>query len=242
MPQLIEILRKCSKTNRIEQAQHLLLCMQKRFTSLRFVPGCNVEKAGDVFESTGGMLSPWRTSAKCVLQKLTEWFSLREDDVKETLEAMGALARHCINLYTHSVQLKMKKTEVYDTIRKLVKPIIWPCSGTCCAVCESLDALSRTPSSGSASSVMGPAASATSPAEPATGLPAAQATGPAAAPTALSAPPVTDHAPPQQPMNLYDWKAWWYYLQCWTNYQHCSKEDVRGPLDLVNDNPRKIIS
>ena len=158
MPELINILCTCSNTSKIQQAQLLLICMQKRFSSLRFVAGCNAEKAGDVIESTGCLLSPWRASAKSVLYKLTESFNLREDDVKETLEAMGALARNCINLYTHSVQSNMKKRDVYNTIHKFVKPIICPCSGTRCPVCESLDALSRTPSSGSASSVMDPAA------------------------------------------------------------------------------------
>ena len=158
MPELINILRKCSNTNKIQQAQLLLICMQKRFSSLRFVAGCNAEKAGDVIESTGGMLSPWRTSANGVLYKLTEWFNLREDDVKETVEAMGVFVRHCINFYTQSLQLNMDTTEVYNTIRKWVKPNISHCSGTCCPVCESLAALSRTPSSGSASSVMDPVA------------------------------------------------------------------------------------
>ena len=158
MPELINILCTYSNTSKIQQAQLLLICMQKRFSNLRFVAGCNVEKAGDVIESTGCILSPWRASAKSVLYKLTQSFNLREDDVKETVEAMGAFVRHCINFYTQSLQLNMDKTEVYNTIRKWVKPKISPCSGTCCPVCESLAALSRTQSIGSASSVMDPAA------------------------------------------------------------------------------------
>ena len=154
MPQLIEILRTCSNTNKIQQAQLLLMCMQTRFSSLRFVAGCNAEKAGDVIESTGCMLSPWRASAKSVLYKLTQSFNLREDDVKETVEAMDAFVRHCINFYRQSLQLNMDKTEIYNTIRKWVKPKISPCSGSCCPVCESLAALFQTPSSGSACSVM----------------------------------------------------------------------------------------
>ena len=148
------ILRECSNTNKIQPAQLLLICMQKRFSSLRFVAGCNAEKAGDVIESTGCILSPWRASAKSVLYKLTQSFNLREDDVKETVEAMDAFVRHCINFYTQSLQMNMEKTEVYNTIRKWVKPKISPCSGSCCPVCESLAALFQTPSSGSASSVM----------------------------------------------------------------------------------------
>ena len=103
MPKLTEILRNCGTSSKIAQARLLLLCMQRRFESLRFNPGCNVEKAGDVIESTGGILSPWRVSARVVLHYLANLFNLSDDGMKETVEAMDALARQCKHLLrTHA--------------------------------------------------------------------------------------------------------------------------------------------
>jgi hypothetical protein len=94
-PKLTEILRDCGQASKMAQARLLLLCMQGRYSSLRFHPTCNHEKAGDVVEATGGILSPWRPSARVVVRHLADLFCLSPDDVLETVEAMGALARQC---------------------------------------------------------------------------------------------------------------------------------------------------
>ena len=99
MPSLTEILRNCGRADKMEQARLLLLCMQRRFSSLRFNPTCNCEKAGDVVEATGGILFPWRLSARVVVRKLAHLFGLTQDDVLEAVEAMGALARQCNIFY-----------------------------------------------------------------------------------------------------------------------------------------------
>ena len=99
MPKLTEILSNCGEASKMSQARLLLLRMQRRFPSLRFNPTCNCEKAGDVVESTGGILSPWRLSAGVVVRHLRNLFGLRRDDVKEGVEAMGALARECKAFY-----------------------------------------------------------------------------------------------------------------------------------------------
>ncbi len=71
----------------MSQARLLLLCMQRRFSSLRFYPTCDCEKAGDVVESTGGILSPWRVSAGVVVRYLANLFGLSRDDVLGAVEA-----------------------------------------------------------------------------------------------------------------------------------------------------------
>jgi len=76
MPQLTEILRHCGEAGKMAQARLLLLCMQKRFSSLRFNPDCNCAKAGDVVEATGGILSPYRLSAGVVGRHLAILFGL----------------------------------------------------------------------------------------------------------------------------------------------------------------------
>ena len=101
MPSLTEILRNCGRADKMAQARLLLLCMQRRFSSLRFNPTCDCEKAGDVVEATGGILSPWRLSARVVVRQLANLFGLTQDDVLEAVEAMGALARQCRIFYTH---------------------------------------------------------------------------------------------------------------------------------------------
>ena len=89
---LTEILRGCGEASKMAQARFLLHYMQKRFSSVRFDPTCNAEKAGDVVESTGGILSPWRASAGVVLRYLTKMFSLSRDD---ELENRGGYGRFC---------------------------------------------------------------------------------------------------------------------------------------------------
>ena len=90
---LTEILSGQGEVSKMAQARFLFRYMQKRFSSVRFDPTCNAEKAGDVVESTRGILSPWRASAGVVLEHLTKMFSPCQDDVDETGDAMGAFAR-----------------------------------------------------------------------------------------------------------------------------------------------------
>ena len=53
---------------------------------------------------------------------------LHEDDVKETVEAMGALARQCKNFYTHMWRSEededARVRRIFAAIRDLVEPAI----------------------------------------------------------------------------------------------------------------------
>ena len=69
MPKLTKILSNCGEASKMAQARLLLLRMQRGDSSLRFDATCNREKAGDVVEATGGILSPWR-SRKCLWRLL----------------------------------------------------------------------------------------------------------------------------------------------------------------------------
>ena len=144
MPSLTEILRNCGRADKMAQARLLLLCMQRRFPSLRFNPTCNCEKAGDVVEATGGILSPWRLSARVVLRHLDNLFGLSRDDVLEAVEAMGALARQCKIFYTQIYRSVLDEDarvpSAYATILERVVPAILPCGGGGCPVSESLAA------------------------------------------------------------------------------------------------------
>jgi len=203
---LTEILRNCGKASKMAQARLLLLRMQSRFASLRFLPGRlkaysqtrikrNFEKAGDVVESTGGILSPWRVSAGVVGRYLANLFGLSRDDVLETVEAMGALARQCKDFYAHICRINLNEDAqlpyAFAEIIKGASPAIQPCTGMVCPLCESLAALS-------AEAVLAtcPTALASLPAAPATGL-APSVMGPtlasssAAPATSLAAPPAT---------------------------------------------------
>jgi len=201
-PKLTEVLRSCGKASKMAQARLLLLCMQIRFSSLRFHLTCDREKAGDVVESTGGILSPWRGSAQVVLHSLVNLFGLSQDDVLETVEAMGALARQCKIFYAHICRSVLNEdarvSRAYATILDRVVPAILPCKGRVCPICESLAALSAEPALAT-----GPTALASLPAAPAAGLAAsvmgptlasssaAPATGPSAlsSATGLASPP-----------------------------------------------------
>ena len=133
MPLLTEILRNCGRADKMAQARLLLLCMQRRFSSLRFNPSCNREKAGDVVEATGGILSPWRVSAGVVVGHLANLFGLSHDDVLEEVEAMGALARQCKVFYTEISRSELNEDtrvpRAYATILDRVVPPIPPCTG-----------------------------------------------------------------------------------------------------------------
>ena len=98
MPKLTEILRGYGEASKMAQARLLLLRMQKRFSSLQFDTICNAEKAGDVVESTGGILSPWKASAGVVLRHLAKMFSLSQDDVLETRRGYGCICSPSQNL------------------------------------------------------------------------------------------------------------------------------------------------
>ena len=149
MPSLTEILRNCGRADKMAQARLLLLCMQRRFSSLRFNPTCDCEKAGDVVEATGGILSPWRLSARVVLRHLDNLFGLSRDDVLEAVEAMGALARQCKIFYTQIYRSVLDEDarvpSAYATILERVVPSILPCGAGGCPVCESLAALPAFP-------------------------------------------------------------------------------------------------
>ena len=123
------------------QARFLFLYMQKRFYSLRFDPTCNAEKAGDVVESTGSILSPWRASAGVVLRYLTKMFSLSRDDVLETGEAMGAFARQVKILYAHICRNEpienARVPKIYATILQQIVPAIEPCRESVCVCVRS---------------------------------------------------------------------------------------------------------
>ena len=127
------------------QARLLLLCMQRRYSSLRFNPTCDCEKAGDVVEATGGILYPWRLSARVVVRQLSNLFGLNRDDVLEAVEDMGALARECKIFYTQICRSEPNEDarvpRAYATILHRVVPAIPPCGGRDCPVCESLAAL-----------------------------------------------------------------------------------------------------
>ena len=123
------------------QARLLLLCMQRFYSSLRYNPACHSEKAGDVIEASGGILSPWRSSTGVILRHLSREHDLRADEVKETLEDMGTLARQCKILCAHLVWSAQDEQEAvpsaYVTIRERVRPAIQPCRGAVCPVCDS---------------------------------------------------------------------------------------------------------
>ena len=97
----IDILRSCDKASKMAQARLLLLGMQSRYSSLRFNPTCHRAKAGDVVESVGGIVSPYRASVRVVIDYLADLFVLSHDALLETVEAMGELARQCKILYVH---------------------------------------------------------------------------------------------------------------------------------------------
>ena len=147
----------------MSQARLLLLRMQRRFSSLRFNPTCNHEKAGDVVEATGGILSPWRLSARVVVRQLAVLFDLSRDDVLETVEAMGALARVCRIFYTEICRSELNEEArvqwAYATILHGVEPAIRPCTGGICRVSDSLVAL---PASLPVPQATGPSASSSS--------------------------------------------------------------------------------
>ena len=139
---LTEKLSGQGEVSKMVQARFLFLHMQKRFSSVRFNPTCNAEKAGDDAESTGGILSPWRVSAGVVLEHLTKMFSLSQDDVGETGEAIGAFARQVKILYAHICRsepiVAARVPKIYDTIlRQIVPAIERPCRESVCPVCES---------------------------------------------------------------------------------------------------------
>ena len=202
MPKLTEILRKNSQATKMSLARLLLLCMQRRFSSLRFNGTCNCEIAGDVVEATGGILSPWRHSAEVVVRQLAHLFRLTGDDVDETLEAMGGLARECKNFYIKIYRSELNEADrvprAYATILHQVLPAIRPCRGGICPVCESLAAL---PASLPVPPATGPSASssATRFAPPPPGLapPPPQAKSPAA--SALSTATGLAKPPPAPP-------------------------------------------
>ena len=129
----------CGGAGKMADARLLLLCMQRRFTSVRFDRTCNCEKAGDVVEATGGILSLWRSSTGVILRYLSREHDLRADEVKETLEDMGTLARQCKILCAHLVWSAQDEQEAvlsaYVTIRERVRPAIQPCRGAVCPVC-----------------------------------------------------------------------------------------------------------
>ena len=145
MLKLTEVLSNCSEMGKMAQAQFLLLAMQRRYSSLRFNPNCDCEKAGDVVEATGGILSPWRVSAGVVVRQLTDLFGLSRDDVLETVQDIGALALQCKIFYTQICRSEPNEDAraplAYATIRDRVVPAIRPCSGRMCPVCESLAAV-----------------------------------------------------------------------------------------------------
>ena len=145
MPLLTEILRHGDRAQKMARARLLLLCMQRFYSSLRYNPACHSEKAGDVIEATGGILSPYRTSARGVVRHLSREYGLCEDDIKETLEDMGALARQCKIFHAYMVWSaegeQETMTRAYATIRKEVTPVIQPCRGGVCPVCESRELL-----------------------------------------------------------------------------------------------------
>ena len=177
----------------MSQARLLLLCMQRRFSSLRFYPTCDCEKADDVVESTGGILSPWRLSAGVVVRYLAHLFGLSQDDVLEAVEAMGTLARACKTFYVQICQSELieddRAPKAFATILEKVVPANPLCTGKFCPVCESLAALRESlpvplatgPSA--SSSATGPASSSVA---PATGLAAPPATGPSALSSAVN--------------------------------------------------------
>ena len=112
---------------------------------MRFDRTCNCEKAGDVMESTGSIFYPWRASARVVGSYLAKLFGLSRDDVLETLDAMGALARQCKIFYTHISWRELNEDtrvrRAYPTILERVVPAIEPCRGRVCPVCTVLTSL-----------------------------------------------------------------------------------------------------
>ena len=145
MPKLTEILLNRGQASRMALARLLLLRMQRTHSNLRFDPTCHLEKAGDVVEATGGILSPRRVSAGVVVRYLGDLFGLTLGDVQETVEAMGALVRQCQIFYAHICRSELNEDDgvrrAFATIRDCVAPVILPCRGSVCPVCESLAAL-----------------------------------------------------------------------------------------------------
>ena len=73
----------------------------------------------------------WRVSAGVVVRYLADLFGLSRDDVLETVEAMGALARQCKIFYAHICWSELNEDarvpRAYATILDRVVPAIRPC-------------------------------------------------------------------------------------------------------------------
>ena len=175
-------------------------------------------------------MAPWRVLAGVVVRYFAKLFGLSRDDVLETLDAMGALARQCKIFYTHISRRELNEDarvrRAYATIHNEIEPAIEPCGGSVCPVCTALTSLP-------AASATGLAPSVTSPTLPSSS--AAQATGLAAPPPGLAAPP-PGLAPPRglAPSVMGPTLA--------QSTGGAQKRKFWNTLDLVNGSPRRTNS
>ena len=90
-------------------------------------------------------MSPYRASAAVVVRKLARLFPMSRDDVLDTVEDMGTLARRCKMLYHHvwwsETNEDARVQRAYATIIDRVLPADPPCEGMLCPVCDSFSAL-----------------------------------------------------------------------------------------------------
>ena len=91
MPRLVGVLHLSPQKPAFARSSFLLRYMMKRCESLRFDGLANVEVAGDILESVGGVMHPWRTSAQVVVKVLMESCGISRDEACEASVAMGAL-------------------------------------------------------------------------------------------------------------------------------------------------------
>ena len=94
--------RSGQKSRGVTQCRDLFLYMQDRWPGLRFQKRCNVERAGDILEAIGGILYPFKMVVRDIMAAYEREFKIHKDDVKETVNAMGELAKQIKILYSHA--------------------------------------------------------------------------------------------------------------------------------------------
>ena len=146
MPRLVDVLHLSSQKPAFLRSNFLLRYMMKRFESLRFDGPANVEIAGDILESVGGVMHPWRTSAQVVVKVLMESCGISRDEVCEARAAMGVLASHCKRLVAHVWRRGTDTPTRLDACIELIKTACCGAArpelaGKLCYVCSSRRAL-----------------------------------------------------------------------------------------------------
>ena len=146
MPRLVDVLHLSSQKPAFARSSFLLRYMMKRFESLRFGGPANAEIAGDILESVGGVMHPWRTSAQAVLKVLMESCGISRDEVCEARAAMGVLVSHCKRMVAHVWRRGTDTPTPLDACIELIKTACCGAArpelaGKLCYVCSSRRAL-----------------------------------------------------------------------------------------------------